>query len=56
MTIAKFLKLGLFGTSGVGFWHFDVGLGASVLHAKGVCSIVNLDNACHAELTISCCD
>ena len=56
MTIAMFLKLAFFGPSGVEVWHFDVGLGASVLHAKGVCSIASLDNACHAELTISCCD
>jgi hypothetical protein len=56
LTTAKFIKLGLFGTRGVLSWHHDVGLGASVLRANGLCSTVSVDNVGRAELAISCCD
>ena len=56
LTRAKFIKLGLFGTRGALSCHHDVGLGASVLRADGLCSTVNVDNVGRAELAVSCCD
>ena len=56
LTRALFIKLGLFGTRGALSWHHDVGLGASVLRANGLCSTVSVNNVGRAELAISCCD